>query len=156
MNPLLERNKSIYRLLMIVSAGLGLLSVLLIAFVWKEGIALRIYFVLLFIFSIPLILFVSHKSLTSPKHSQPVGLRMFSLRARRKPASEPPADLDGWRYVKVGATDLLTVLFFLLLALWMVFLAPVPEYWTWIATGLFFAGKVAINIWHSRKLSNQS
>lgn len=155
MNPLLERNKSIYRLRLTVSAVLGLLSVLLTAFVWKEDIVLRIYFAALFIFCILLILFVSHKSLAKPKYSQPIRLRMFSLRARRDPAPVPD-DPDGWKYVKAGISNLLSVLLFLLLALWMVFFATIPEYWTYITMGLLFAAEVALEIWYSRKLCNNS
>ena len=154
MNPLLERNKSIYRLLLIIASGLALLQVLLVAFVMHEELAFRLFLIVILLSANAFIFFLMHKELSSTKVIQLFKKPLIKIPALSKGGNpnELPEDLDGWKYLKAGISDILNALGFMVLAIWVIYYAVMPEYWVWIALGLCGVGELWLNIWYRKKL----
>lgn len=154
MNPLLERNKSIYRLLLFISAGMALLQALLMVIIWKEGLLLRILLPLLMLAANGVTLFFNHKDMSRDTYWQffeGSGTGRLSFRKGKGLVSKPE-DPDGWKYIKTGIQDILTTVFYLILFAWVVFSSWMPEIWTWVVGGILLIGDGIVELWYKRKV----
>ena len=154
MNPLLERNKSIYRLLLIISAGMALIQGLMIVIIWKAEPLLRFLIALLMLAANAVTLFLNHKDMCRDTCWQTFeesgASRPFFRKGKR--LVPKPEDPDGWKYIKTGIKDLLSSALYLILFAWVVFSASMTETWTWVAGGLLLIGEVIVEKWYKRKV----
>ena len=151
MNPTLERNKSRYRTLLIVTASLTLLQLVLVL-VWEQELALRLFFIGLLLVCNGIIIVYTHFTLDNKQVQQPISLRMFSIRAKQE-AAPLLDDPDGWRYLRAGINDLLGALSFLALVVWMLTTKEGSELWLILLGGFDIAVEIALNAWYKKKLT---
>ena len=151
MNPTLERNKSRYRTLLIVTASLTLLQLVLVL-VWEQELALRLFFIGLLLVCNGIIIAYTHFTLTNKQVQQPISLRMFSIRAKQE-AAPLLDDPDGWRYLRAGINNLLEALSFLALVVWMLTTKDGSELWLILLGGFDIAVEIALNVWYKKKLT---
>ena len=151
MNPTLERNKSCYRTLLIVTASLTLLQLVLVL-VWEQELALRLFFIGLLLVCNGIIIVYTHFTLDNKQVQQPISLRMFSIRAKQEavPLLDDP---DGWRYLRAGINNLLEALSFLALVVWMLTTKDGSELWLILLGGFDIAVEIALNAWYKKKLT---
>lgn len=151
MNPTLERNKSRYRTLLIVTASLTLLQLVLVL-VWEQELALRLFFIGLLLVCNGIIIVYTHFTLDNKQVQQPISLRMFSIRAKQE-AAPLLDDPDGWRYLRAGINNLLEALSFLALVVWMLTTKDGSELWLILLGGFDIAVEIALNVWYKKKLT---
>lgn len=151
MNPTLERNKSCYRTLLIVTASLTLLQLALIL-AWEQTLALRLFFIGLLLVCNGIIIVYTHFTLDNKQVQQPISLRMFSIRAKQE-AAPLLDDPDGWRYLRAGINNLLEALSFLALVVWMLTTKDGSELWLILLGGFDIAVEIALNAWYKKKLT---
>lgn len=151
MNPTLERNKSRYRTLLIVTASLTLLQLALIL-AWEQALALRLFFIGLLLVCNGIIIVYTHFTLDNKQVQQPISLRMFSIRAKQE-AAPLLDDPDGWRYLRAGINDILEALSFLALVVWMLTTKEGSELWLILLGGFDIAVEIALNAWYKKKLT---
>lgn len=151
MNPTLERNKSCYRTLLIVTASLTLLQLVLVL-VWEQELALRLFFIGLLLVCNGIIILSTHFTLDNKQVQQPISLRMFSIRAKQE-AAPLLDDPDGWRYLRAGINNLLEALSFLALVVWMLTTKEGSELWLILLGGFDIAVEIALNAWYKKKLT---
>lgn len=151
MNPTLERNKSRYRTLLIVTASLTLLQLALIL-AWEQALALRLFFIGLLLVCNGIIIVYTHFTLDNKQVQQPISLRMFSIRAKQE-AAPLLDDPDGWRYLRAGINNLLEALSFLALVVWMLTTKEGSELWLILLGGFDIAVEIALNAWYKKKLT---
>lgn len=151
MNPTLERNKSRYRTLLIVTASLTLLQLVLVL-VWEQELALRLFFIGLLLVCNGIIIVYTHFTLDNKQVQQPISLRMFSIRAKQE-AAPLLDDPDGWRYLRAGINNLLEVLSFMALVVWMLTTKDGSELWLILLGGFDIAVEIALNAWYKKKLT---
>lgn len=151
MNPTLERNKSRYRTLLIVTASLTLLQLVLVL-VWEQELALRLFFIGLLLVCNGIIIVYTHFTLDNKQVQQPISLRMFSIRAKQE-AAPLLDDPDGWRYLRAGINNLLEALSFLALVVWMLTTKDGSELWLILLGGFDIAVEIALNAWYKKKLT---
>lgn len=151
MNPTLERNKSCYRTLLIVTASLTLLQLALVL-VWEQELALRLFFIGLLLVCNGIIIVYTHFTLDNKQVQQPISLRMFSIRAKQE-AAPLLDDPDGWRYLRAGINNLLEALSFLALVVWMLTTKDGSELWLILLGGFDIAVEIALNAWYKKKLT---
>lgn len=151
MNPTLERNKSCYRTLLIVTASLTLLQLALIL-AWEQELALRLFFIGLLLVCNGIIIVYTHFTLDNKQVQQPISLRMFSIRAKQE-AAPLLDDPDGWRYLRAGINNLLEALSFLALVVWMLTTKEGSELWLILLGGFDIAVEIALNAWYKKKLT---
>lgn len=151
MNPTLERNKSCYRTLLIVTASLTLLQLALIL-AWEQELALRLFFIGLLLVCNGIIIVYTHFTLDNKQVQQPISLRMFSIRAKQE-AAPLLDDPDGWRYLRAGINNLLEALSFLALVVWMLTTKDGSELWLILLGGFDIAVEIALNAWYKKKLT---
>lgn len=151
MNPTLERNKSCYRTLLIVTASLTLLQLVLVL-VWEQALALRLFFIGLLLVCNGIIIVYTHFTLDNKQVQQPISLRMFSIRAKQE-AAPLLDDPDGWRYLRAGINNLLEALSFLALVVWMLTTKDGSELWLILLGGFDIAVEIALNAWYKKKLT---
>lgn len=151
MNPTLERNKSRYRTLLIVTASLTLLQLALIL-AWEQALALRLFFIGLLLVCNGIIIVYTHFTLDNKQVQQPISLRMFSIRAKQE-AAPLLDDPDGWRYLRAGINDILEALSFLALVVWMLTTKDGSELWLILLGGFDIAVEIALNAWYKKKLT---
>ncbi len=151
MNPTLERNKSRYRTLLIVTASLTLLQLALIL-AWEQTLALRLFFIGLLLVCNGIIIVYTHFTLDNKQVQQPISLRMFSIRAKQE-AAPLLDDPDGWRYLRAGINNLLEALSFLALVVWMLTTKDGSELWLILLGGFDIAVEIALNVWYKKKLT---
>lgn len=151
MNPTLERNKSRYRTLLIVTASLTLLQLALIL-AWEQALALRLFFIGLLLVCNGIIIVYTHFTLDNKQVQQPISLRMFSIRAKQE-AAPLLDDPDGWRYLRAGINNLLEALSFLALVVWMLTTKDGSELWLILLGGFDIAVEIALNVWYKKKLT---
>lgn len=151
MNPTLERNKSCYRTLLIVTASLTLLQLVLVL-VWEQELALRLFFIGLLLVCNGIIIVYTHFTLDNKQVQQPISLRMFSIRAKQE-AAPLLDDPDGWRYLRAGINNLLEALSFLALVVWMLTTKDGSELWLILLGGFDIAVEIALNAWYKKKLT---
>lgn len=151
MNPTLERNKSRYRTLLIVTASLTLLQLVLVL-VWEQELALRLFFIGLLLVCNGIIIVYTHFTLDNKQVQQPISLRMFSIRAKQE-AAPLLDDPDGWRYLRAGINNLLEALSFLALVVWMLTTKEGSELWLILLGGFDIAVEIALNAWYKKKLT---
>ena len=151
MNPTLERNKSRYRTLLIVTASLTLLQLALIL-AWEQALALRLFFIGLLLVCNGIIIVYTHFTLDNKQVQQPISLRMFSIRAKQE-AAPLLDDPDGWRYLRAGINNLLEALSFLALVVWMLTTKDGSELWLILLGGFDIAVEIALNAWYKKKLT---
>ena len=151
MNPTLERNKSRYRTLLIVTASLTLLQLVLVL-VWEQELALRLFFIGLLLVCNGIIIVYTHFTLDNKQMQQPISLRMFSIRAKQE-AAPLLDDPDGWRYLRAGINNLLEALSFLALVVWMLTTKEGSELWLILLGGFDIAVEIALNAWYKKKLT---
>lgn len=151
MNPTLERNKSCYRTLLIVTASLTLLQLVLVL-VWEQELALRLFFIGLLLVCNGIIIVYTHFTLDNKQVQQPISLRMFSIRAKQE-AAPLLDDPDGWRYLRAGINNLLEALSFLALVVWMLTTKEGSELWLILLGGFDIAVEIALNAWYKKKLT---
>lgn len=151
MNPTLERNKSCYRTLLIVTASLTLLQLVLVL-AWEQALALRLFFIGLLLVCNGIIIVYTHFTLDNKQVQQPISLRMFSIRAKQE-AAPLLDDPDGWRYLRAGINDILEALSFLALVVWMLTTKDGSELWLILLGGFDIAVEIALNAWYKKKLT---
>lgn len=151
MNPTLERNKSRYRTLLIVTASLTLLQLVLVL-VWEQELALRLFFIGLLLVCNGIIIVYTHFTLDNKQVQQPISLCMFSIRAKQE-AAPLLDDPDGWRYLRAGINNLLEALSFLALVVWMLTTKDGSELWLILLGGFDIAVEIALNAWYKKKLT---
>lgn len=151
MNPTLERNKSRYRTLLIVTASLTLLQLALVL-AWEQALALRLFFIGLLLVCNGIIIVYTHFTLDNKQMQQPISLRMFSIRAKQE-AAPLLDDPDGWRYLRAGINNLLEALSFLALVVWMLTTKEGSELWLILLGGFDIAVEIALNVWYKKKLT---
>lgn len=151
MNPTLERNKSRYRTLLIVTASLTLLQLVLVL-VWEQELALRLFFIGLLLVCNGIIIVYTHFTLDNKQVQQPISLRMFSIRAKQE-AAPLLDDPDGWRYLRAGINNLLEALSFLALVVWMLTTKDGSKLWLILLGGFDIAVEIALNAWYKKKLT---
>lgn len=151
MNPTLERNKSRYRTLLIVTASLTLLQLALVL-AWEQALALRLFFIGLLLVCNGIIIVSTHFTLDNKQVQQPISLRMFSIRAKQE-AAPLLDDPDGWRYLRAGINNLLEALSFLALVVWMLTTKDSSRLWLILLGGFDIAVEIALNAWYKKKLT---
>ena len=151
MNPTLERNKSRYRTLLIVTASLTLLQLVLVL-VWEQELALRLFFIGLLLVCNGIIIVYTLFTLDNKQVQQPISLRMFSIRAKQE-AAPLLDDPDGWRYLRAGINNLLEALSFLALVVWMLTTKDGSKLWLILLGGFGIAVEIALNAWYKKKLT---